>query len=725
MSRRLILLLFLYALPPGIFAWSQEAARIGLSIAEVNRVLTTPTETAERLVTFRGVVNHVAPRSRVITMQEGAAGVCVNLPPEASLAALGDEVEVVTTIRFRSTHPDTVVNATFVQALGRAPAIDRVLCKLGDVIAGRYNRRAVEVEAVVLQVVHFDDLWWLHLADDEGWSMARIYDWPQGWDGREWIGARIRFRGIDAGSGPRALRCSTPGDIEILRPGSSDPFAAPSASAAQLRESPSTGNRAKLTATVLGVVGDQLYLRQGSTAFRADCLSPFEQLPATFLQTPAPAVPVLRGGERIEIVGSPRPRNGRLQLRYSSARILATDEAAAAREIEPAALLDGRALFDLVRVSGRLVARDSIDRNPGWSEVLHLEVPEGKFRAVLDSSQGQQLDALKVGDRLEVTGLVVPADHSANGMVRLLRAADVHTLGLDPALGRQRLLRIFGVAVALAGLAAAWIVLLRRQVRERTAALAAEVEERKRAQAELDRALASERELGELKSRFVSLVSHEFRTPLGITMSAVELLRHYAERLSRDKLDELLADIHGATLRMSGMMEQVLLLGRVEAGKMAFNATPLDLFALGEKLADEVRSATQGHCPIALHTEGDLLGARGDEGLIRHVFSNLLSNAVKYSPEGSPVEFQIRRESSTALFIVRDHGLGIPAADQPRLFEAFHRAGNVGEIPGTGLGLLIVKRCVEMHHGTIAFESGEREGTTFTIRLPLFSEAGL
>jgi len=723
MLRRLALLLSLCALPLSRAASSQDTSRTEVSIAEVNRVLTTPAESSERLVCFRGVVNHVAPRSRVITLQAGSAGVCVNLPPEAPLAALGDEVEVTTAIRFRSTHPDTVVTATSIRVLGRVSAIDRAPCKLGDVVAGRYNRRAVEVEAVVLQVVHFDDLWWLHLADDEGWSMARIYDWPAGWNARDWLGARIRFRGIDAGSGPRALRCTTPADIEILRPGSLDPFAAPPASAEQLRAAQtSSGDRVKLTATVLGVVGHQLYLRQASTAFRADTLVPFEQLSANFPHAVAPAVTMLSGGERVEIVGSPRTTDGRLQLRYSSARILASDEPAAPHEIEAAAFLDGRALFDLVRVTGRLTARESTSHSPGWSDVLQLEGSEGKFRAVLDSTQGHQFDAFKIGDRLEVTGLVVPADHSPNGMVRLQRATDVRTLGLDPALSRQRLFRILGGAAALAILATVWIVLLRRQVRARTAALAAEVEERKRAQVELDRALASERELGELKSRFVSLVSHEFRTPLGITMSAVELLRHYAERLSRAKLDELLADIHGATLRMSGMMEQVLLLGRVEAGKMAFTATPLDLAALAEKLADEVRSATQGRCLITLHAECDVTGSRGDEGLLRHIFSNLLSNAVKYSPEGSPVEFQIRRDASTALFMVRDHGLGIPAADQPRLFEAFHRAGNVGEIPGTGLGLLIVKRCVEMHHGTIAFDSSERTGTTFTVRLPLFSE---
>jgi signal transduction histidine kinase len=118
----------------------------------------------------------------------------------------------------------------------------------------------------------------------------------------------------------------------------------------------------------------------------------------------------------------------------------------------------------------------------------------------------------------------------------------------------------------------------------------------------------------------------------------------------------------------------------------------------------------------------DLKGAQGDENLLRHIFSNLLSNAVKYSRPGEPVEFIIHREGHHARFTIRDRGIGIPAADRPRLFEAFHRASNVGQAPGTGLGLLIVKRCVDLHQGSITFESEENHGTTFTVRLPLLPE---
>jgi signal transduction histidine kinase len=272
--------------------------------------------------------------------------------------------------------------------------------------------------------------------------------------------------------------------------------------------------------------------------------------------------------------------------------------------------------------------------------------------------------------------------------------------------------------------------MLRRKVISRTAALAeanarlsAEIGERAKAQAELDRALVAERELSELRSRFVALVSHEFRTPLGITMSAVELLRHYADRLPAEKLKELHNDIHGATLRMSALMEQVLVLGRVEAGKVPFNAVPINLEILGARLGDEIHSATNGRCRINFRAINDLAGARADEGLLRHILSNLISNAVKYSPEGTPVEFSIERGGDSAVFIVRDQGIGIPEVDQARLFEAFHRASNVGEAPGTGLGLLIVKRCVEMHRGNLTFRSSAGEGTTFVVSIPLFADS--
>ncbi len=254
---------------------------------------------------------------------------------------------------------------------------------------------------------------------------------------------------------------------------------------------------------------------------------------------------------------------------------------------------------------------------------------------------------------------------------------------------------------------------LERSVDERTAEL-------RETQAQLSLALDQERELSELKSRFVSMVSHEFRTPLGIIMSAIELMRHYDDRLPQEKRKELQQDVFSATRHMADLMEQVLVLGRVEAGKMACKTAPCDLDVLAGKLTDESLSATNRKCPVIWRAENDLSGANADEALLRHIFSNLITNAVKYSAAGSEVQFTARRDGSDAVFTIIDHGIGIPEGDRARLFEAFHRCSNVGDIPGTGLGLVIVKRCVELHGGSLDIDSVVGQGTTFTIRLPLF-----
>lgn len=246
--------------------------------------------------------------------------------------------------------------------------------------------------------------------------------------------------------------------------------------------------------------------------------------------------------------------------------------------------------------------------------------------------------------------------------------------------------------------------------------------ERKRAEAELQNALARERELSQLKGEFVSLVSHEFRTPLEIILSSADNLRRYHDRLAPEKREQLLQTIHKSVRRMSGMMEEVLVLGRLETDRMTFQPVPFDLRAFCQRVCDEIQSATSSRCPISVQMAGPLPSACGDENLLRHILSNLLSNAVKYSAEGRSVTLAVAREASDAVMRVVDRGCGIPQADQQRLFQAFHRGSNVRQVPGTGLGLLIAQRCADLHGGEIQFESTEGQGTTFTVRLPLFTQ---
>lgn len=243
---------------------------------------------------------------------------------------------------------------------------------------------------------------------------------------------------------------------------------------------------------------------------------------------------------------------------------------------------------------------------------------------------------------------------------------------------------------------------------------------RKQAESETLRALDREKELGKLKGSFISMVSHEFRTPLGVIQSAADVLDRYFDRLTPEKRSEHLQMIFRSTKGLSHLVDSVLMLGRVEDGRLQFTATPVDLENICRQLADEVRSATAGKCPIEVEIAADLEGATSDFDTLRHIISNLLSNAVKYSDAGSPVGFSVTREGQNAILKVTDHGIGIPEADQAHLFTSFARGSNVGQRPGSGLGLLIVKRCTDLHGGTLQIESSVGQGTTVVVILPVF-----
>lgn len=250
-------------------------------------------------------------------------------------------------------------------------------------------------------------------------------------------------------------------------------------------------------------------------------------------------------------------------------------------------------------------------------------------------------------------------------------------------------------------------------------AVVTDISERKRAETELMRSLERERELNQLKSNFVSMVSHEFRTPLGIIQSSAEILDDYLEQLEAAERKEQLQSIIKNSRRMAGLMEDVLLLGRLDSGRMEFTPRPLDLPALCRRLVDEVLSTTDSRCPIEFSTAGLPSEAFADERLLRHILLNLLSNAVKYSAEGKSVRFTASPVRTGIEFLVGDEGIGIPEEDLPYLFEAFRRGSNVGQTPGTGLGLVIVKQSVELHRGGIHVDSRKNRGTVFTVTIPL------
>lgn len=251
-------------------------------------------------------------------------------------------------------------------------------------------------------------------------------------------------------------------------------------------------------------------------------------------------------------------------------------------------------------------------------------------------------------------------------------------------------------------------------------AMVEDITERKRSEAELRRTLAREKELGELRSNFVSMVSHEFRTPLGIIQSSAEILHDYFDQLDPAERAEHLASISKNTRRMAGLMEEVLFIGRLDSGRMAFRPAPLDLHSFVLRVVNEVLSATEHRCPIEASFADVPAAATGDERLLQPILTNLLTNATKYSEPGHAVDLRFERHGADALCLIRDTGIGIPPEDLEWIFQPFHRGRNVGLRAGTGLGLVIVKRCVDLQGGTIRVESKLGEGTTVTLRLPLF-----
>ena len=242
-----------------------------------------------------------------------------------------------------------------------------------------------------------------------------------------------------------------------------------------------------------------------------------------------------------------------------------------------------------------------------------------------------------------------------------------------------------------------------------------------RHQADADTRIAVRRqqELNDLRSRFVSMTSHEFRTPLATILSSQDLLRHYHERLPAHERLELLGVIESGVHRMIRMLDRVLLLGKADAQMLEFRPALLDLELLCQALVHETGSLPENSgCKVVLSCQAGLAPQHCDEKLLRHILSNLLSNAVKYSPQGGEVGLRVSVDEDAVLLQVSDQGIGIPQGEIDHLFESFHRASNVGDIHGTGLGLAIVKSAVDLHGGTITVTSTLGQGTRFVVRLP-------
>lgn len=247
--------------------------------------------------------------------------------------------------------------------------------------------------------------------------------------------------------------------------------------------------------------------------------------------------------------------------------------------------------------------------------------------------------------------------------------------------------------------------------------------ERERAEAEYQRAqllrvqLEKERELNDLKSRFISMVSHEFRTPLAAIQLTVSILEDYLDRLDPPQRARRFATINSQIKHMTNLLNDVLTISRAEAGALKFDPVMLDLDQASKDIIGEFEIAYENYT-ITYQAQGDNCTFYADEKLWHLIVTNLLSNALKYSPSGGIIRIRLNFEYDKVVLRVTDNGIGIPKKDQERLFEIFHRAANVGSTPGSGLGLAITKHAVELHAGTIHFESEEGKGTTFIVSIP-------
>ncbi|MGL5061176.1 MAG: ATP-binding protein [Microcoleus sp.] len=252
---------------------------------------------------------------------------------------------------------------------------------------------------------------------------------------------------------------------------------------------------------------------------------------------------------------------------------------------------------------------------------------------------------------------------------------------------------------------------------------ARDISDRKRAEAEILKTLAREKELSELRAKFVTMVSHEFRTPLTTIQFSAGLLQDYSSNWSEDKKSTHFVRIQQAIKRMTELLEDILVIGKIEAKTLKFKPAALNLEKFCTQLVEDQQLNDSNNHAILFIFKGGNTEAQMDEKLLRQMLGNLISNAIKYSPEGTPVYLYLSCHNGEAVFQIKDSGIGIPTADRERIWETFYRATNVGTIPGTGLGLAIVKRAVELHGGKLAISSQEGAGTTFTATLPLICHA--
>ncbi|HEY0174990.1 MAG TPA: PAS domain-containing sensor histidine kinase [Pedobacter sp.] len=260
---------------------------------------------------------------------------------------------------------------------------------------------------------------------------------------------------------------------------------------------------------------------------------------------------------------------------------------------------------------------------------------------------------------------------------------------------------------------------LEQLVEERTQSLKATVTTLEQTKEEVSLSLEKEKELSVLKSRFVSIASHEFRTPLTAIQLSASLIERYAASYNIPNIDKHVSKINSAAKNLTKILNDFLSLEKLETGKQQPSFAFFDLVRLSEQITEEMQMMAKPHQNIIYQHTGTISNVWLDQNLLKCCIVNLISNAIKYSGENTFIDFNTEISADTCIITIRDNGIGIPKADQKHLFEAFFRAHNTGTIAGTGLGLNIVSRYAELMKGSINFKSNVNQGTMFTILFPL------
>ena len=260
---------------------------------------------------------------------------------------------------------------------------------------------------------------------------------------------------------------------------------------------------------------------------------------------------------------------------------------------------------------------------------------------------------------------------------------------------------------------------LEELVEERTRSLKDTVLALEAAKEEVSISLEKEKELGQLKSRFVSMASHEFRTPLSTIQLSAVLIEKYAAPHENANIIKHIAKVKNAVTNLTSILNDFLSLEKLEAGKVEPQYVAFDIVKFAEEIIEEMQMVAKQNQVIVYQHTGTGSKVKLDATLLKNCIINLIGNAIKYSGENTFIEFNSEIEGKQLIVTIKDNGIGIPESDQKHLFEAFFRAHNTGSIPGTGLGLNIVTRYAKLMNGTVKFQSKVNKGTSFTISFPL------